>query len=185
MRRAVFLDRDGTVTEEGDWSDKAAPPRLIPGAVQALKRLTERGVPLFVVTNQSGVARGYYTEQDVATFHARMASLFEAGGVSFAGIGYCPHLPTAGCSCRKPETRYLADMAGEHGLDLERCYVVGDQTTDVAMGRRNGCRTVLVQTGFGGGDGKASAQPDAVVADIREAVDWILADIDVQAGGIA
>ncbi len=175
MRRAVFLDRDGTITEEGDWCVKVDPPRLMPGALEALRRLQEAGYLLFVVTNQSGVARGHYTEQDVRTFHRRLEGLCAEGGVRFEEIAYCPHLPDEGCNCRKPDTRWLADAATRYDVDLEQSYVVGDQTTDVAMGLRNGCRTILVQTGFGGRDGKLDVRPDLVAADLAQAADQILA----------
>lgn len=176
MRRAVFLDRDGTITEEGDWDVKASPPRSIRGAAEALRRLQEAGFLLFVVTNQSGVARGLYTEDDVRTFNRRLEALFARDGVRFEEIRYCPHLPDAGCACRKPGTRFLADAAARHGIDLTRSYVIGDQTTDIAMGIRNGCRTILVRTGFAGADGKTDARPDVVAADLTDAVERILAE---------
>jgi len=174
MRRAVFLDRDGTITEEGDWAAKTDPPRLIPGAVEALARIQAAGFELFVVTNQSGVARGYYTEADVETFHQRMRKIFAEAGVRFAEIAYCPHMPDSGCACRKPDTGFLADAAERYGIDLARSFVVGDQSTDIEMGLRNGCRTLLVRTGFGGHVGKAGPKPDFVVDNIVEAADRIL-----------
>jgi len=174
MRRAVFLDRDGTITEEGDWQAKAGPPRPIPGADEALRRLQDAGLLLFVVTNQSGVARGHHTEADVQAYNDQMTTMFAEAGVRFQEIAYCPHLPDAGCTCRKPDTRFLADAAKRYGIDLTRSFVVGDQTTDIAMGVRNGCHTLLVQSGFGGQDGKADVQPDLVVADIGEAAEKIL-----------
>lgn len=174
MRRAVFLDRDGTITEEGDWQAKVGPPRPIPGAAEALRRLQDAGLLLFIVTNQSGVARGRYTEADVQAYNDQMAAMFAEAGVRFQEIAYCPHLPDAGCACRKPDTRFLADAAERYGIDLARSFVVGDQTTDIAMGVRNGCRSLLVQSGFGGRDGKADVQPDVVVADIGEAAERIL-----------
>jgi len=174
MRRAVFLDRDGTITHEGDWGAKAAEPRLIPGAEEALRRLQEAGFLLFVITNQSGVARGYYSEDDVRAYHRRMEEVFGAAGVRFEGIAYCPHMPDAGCACRKPGTRFLADAAARYGIDLRRSFVVGDQTTDVEMGARNGCTTILVRTGFAGGDGKLDAKPDIIVEGLAEAAERIL-----------
>ncbi|MBN1421684.1 MAG: HAD family hydrolase [Planctomycetes bacterium] len=175
MRRAVFLDRDGTITHEGDWGAKAKAPRMIPGAAEALRRLRDAGFLLFVVTNQSGVARGYYTEDDVRAYHRRMEEIFAEAGVRFEEIAYCPHMPEAGCACRKPGTRFLAEAAARHGIDLARSFIVGDQTTDVELGARNGCTTILVRTGFGGDDGKLEATPDYVVADIAEAAEKILA----------
>lgn len=178
MHRAVFLDRDGTITEEGDWRVKAEPPRLISGAPSALKRLQDAGFLLFVVTNQSGVARGYYTEQDVRRFHDRMEATFLREGVCFQEIAYCPHLPEDGCDCRKPDTRFIADVAERYGIDLAHSFVVGDQATDVAMGIRNGCKTILVSTGFADRDDKLEAEPDIIVADVTEAADRILEDVE-------
>lgn len=174
MRRAVFLDRDGTITEDGDRYVKVAPPQLIPGAAEALRRLQDAGFLLFVVTNQSGVARGHFTEQDVETYHHRMTTLFAQAGVRFEQIASCPHMPDEGCACRKPDTRFLADAAERYDIDLSRSFVVGDQTTDIEMGTRNGCRTLLVKTGHGGGDGISPTAPDFVVANIVEAADKIL-----------
>ncbi|MBN1345702.1 MAG: HAD-IIIA family hydrolase [Phycisphaerae bacterium] len=175
MRRAVFLDRDGTLTEEGDWHVKAAPPRLLPGVTQALRRLQDAGFLLFVVTNQSGVARGYYTEEDVRVFHRRMEEMLAEQGVRLQGISYCPHMPDEGCACRKPGTRYLAESAARHNIDLARSFVVGDQSTDIAMGVRNGCRTILVCRGFDGADEKTSVEPDRIASDVTEAAALILA----------
>jgi len=174
VQRAVFLDKNGTITEDGDRHVKVAPPRLIPGAAEALRRLQDAGYLLFVVTNQSGVARGYFTEQDVQTYNDRMTALLAQAGVHFQEISCCPHMPDGGCACRKPGTRFLADAAERYDIDLSRSFVVGDQTTDVEMGARNGCRTFLVRTGHGGRDGSAQTPPDLIVADIVEAVNQIL-----------
>jgi len=175
MRRAVFLDRDGTITEEGDWSTKAQPPRVIPGAPEALKRLQDAGFLLFVVTNQSGVARGYYTEADVELFHQRLRDQFAQAGVQFTDIVYCPHAPDADCDCRKPHTRFIRELADKYDIDLSRSWVIGDQTSDIAMGQINGCKTVLVQTGFAGENGKTEATPDSTAPNITQAASRVLA----------
>jgi len=175
MRRAVFLDRDGTITEEGDWFSKAQPPRVIRGAVEALKRLRDAGFLLFVITNQSGVARGYYTEADVERFHQRLRDEFAQAGVEFTEIVYCPHAPDAGCDCRKPHTRFIRELADKYDVELSQSWVIGDQTSDIAMGQLNGCKTVLVQTGFAGQDERSQADPDLVVSDITQAVCLVLA----------
>jgi D-glycero-D-manno-heptose 1,7-bisphosphate phosphatase len=144
--------------------------------------LNEAALPVIVVTNQSGVARGYFPEQLVRDVHERMkAELLEAGA-RLDGVYYCPHVSSDKCECRKPKTGMLEQAARELGLDLEKSFVVGDRQSDVELARCAGARSVLVRTGFGEGELAWQAknwthQPEFVAADLPEAVEWVLQEV--------
>jgi D-glycero-D-manno-heptose 1,7-bisphosphate phosphatase len=181
-RPAVFLDRDGTVSEEVGYLNHLSRFRLLPGAADAIRRLNEAALPVIVVTNQSGVARGYFPEQLVRDVHERMkAELLEAGA-RLDGMYYCPHVSSDECACRKPKTGMLEQAARELGLDLKESFVVGDRQSDVELAHCAGARSVLVRTGFGEGELAWHAkhwarQPEFVAADLPEAVAWILQEV--------
>lgn len=174
-KRAVFLDRDGVIIRqlEGYLSDPSR-LELLPGAAEAIRRLREAGFAVVVVTNQAGVGYGYLTAETLAAIHVRLREALSQEGAALDGIYYCPHTPEDNCSCRKPSPGMLLRAAEEMGLDLSRSYLVGDMTTDIAAGKRAGCFTILVRTGFGGADGRADSAPDAVCADLAAAADLIL-----------
>jgi len=186
MKIAVFLDRDGTVNEEVGYLSDLGQLRLLPGAAAAIGRLNEAGLLVVLVTNQSGVARGYFPESFVHETHSLLTRMLAEGGARLDGIYYCPHHPKAGstdltreCDCRKPATGLLDRAAADLHIDLGRSYMVGDKWSDVELGQRAGCRTVLVRTGFGHDDpGNARPsglrEPDLTAHDLAGAVDWIL-----------
>lgn len=185
---AVFLDRDGTINVEAGYIHDLANMHLMPGAAAAIKRLNDMGVPAILATNQSGPARGYYPESWVLTLNGHVASLLEAEGARLDDMFYCPHLPdgtvpeyTMDCRCRKPETGMLEDAAAKHGLDLGASYMIGDKATDVEVGQRAGCRTVLLRSGFGerviSGEYQWQVEPDFVADTLVEAIDWVVADL--------
>ncbi len=185
-RGAVFLDRDGTVNEEVGYLRDLRMLKLIPGASAAIRRLNEAGIPVILVTNQSGVARGYFPESLVHEAHALLAKMLGGEGARLDGVYYCPHHPSAGnsqytveCDCRKPATGLLDRAARELNIDLGRSFMVGDKWSDVELGHRAGARSVLVSTGFAADDpGNARPahveDPDFIAHDLAEAVDWIL-----------
>jgi len=156
--------------------------RLLPGAAVAIRRLNEAALAVIVVTNQSGVARGYFPEQLVRDVHERMkAELLEAGA-RLDGVYFCPHVSSDQCECRKPKTGMLEQAARELGLDLKESFVVGDRRSDVELAHCAGARSVLVRTGFGEGELAWHAknwarQPELVAADLPEAVEWILQEV--------
>jgi D-glycero-D-manno-heptose 1,7-bisphosphate phosphatase len=148
MLPAIFLDKDGTLLVDVPYNVDPAQMRLGDGVAAGVRRLYEAGFALVVVTNQSGVARGYFAESAIAPVEQRLRQLL---GVPLAGFYYCPHHPAgtvAGygvrCDCRKPEPGMLRRAATELNLDLERSWLVGDILNDVEAGRRAGCRTVLL-----------------------------------------
>ncbi|HEY9723009.1 MAG TPA: HAD family hydrolase [Oscillatoriaceae cyanobacterium] len=186
---AVFLDRDGTLNVEAGYIRNLDDLRLMPGAADAIRRLNAVGVPAILATNQSGPARGYYPESWVQALNARLMSLLAAEGAHLDDVFYCPHHPegvveafTQDCRCRKPETGMLEDAAAKHGLDLSACYMIGDKSTDVEVGQRAGCRTVLLRSGFGeqvlAGTYQWPVEPDHIALTVVEAIDWVLTDLE-------
>ncbi len=179
MSWAVFLDRDGTVNEEKHYLHETSQLRLIRGAARAIRLLNQADVPVFLVTNQAGIGRGYYSPEEMAALHDELARRLARRGAHLDGFYHCPHHPDEGCSCRKPQPGMLLRAAAEHGLDLSSCYTVGDKISDLLAGRRAGCRTILVLTGYGQESRRAFAgldwQPDHVARSLLPAVTWILA----------
>lgn len=174
-KKAVFLDRDGVIIRQWNgYLNDPARVELLPGAAEAIRKLREAGFAVVVVTNQAGVGYGHLTEETLGAIHLRLQEELSREGASLDGIYYCPHRPEEGCACRKPAPGMLLRAAEELGLDLSRSYLVGDMTTDIEAGKRAGCFTVLVRTGFGGSDGRSDSAPDAVCADLASAADLIL-----------
>jgi D-glycero-D-manno-heptose 1,7-bisphosphate phosphatase len=181
-RPAVFLDRDGTLIAERDYLADPAGVELIPGALSALRSLREAGLALVIVTNQSGITRGLYSEEDYSRVTERLESLFAEAGIRMDGIYHCPHHPDfdGGCDCRKPGPGMYAKAARELGLDLRRSFYVGDKLSDVLPARRFGGEGLLVRTGYGlEWEPQAPAWVD-VVDDVAGAADRILADLGRQ-----
>jgi D-glycero-D-manno-heptose 1,7-bisphosphate phosphatase len=181
-RPAVFLDRDGVLIEDVHYLAHPDQVQLIPGSAQAISQLNTRGVPVIVVTNQAGVARGYFPESRVAEVHGRIDELLAAAGARIDRYYYCPHHPTAGsgsyrvaCECRKPRPGMLHRAAMDLKIDLARSYLVGDKISDLEAAMHAGCCPMLVRTG----DGDAAAQeahPVLLRASINNSVVEAVAD---------
>jgi len=179
LRPAVFLDRDGTIAEEVGYLNHASRFRMFPCAAPAIRRLNEAKLPVVVITNQSGVRRGYFPESLVHTVHRIMTDHLESAGAHVDAIYFCPHTAIDECECRKPKPGLLERAAREHVLDLRRSFVVGDRYSDIELARQVGSQGVLVRTGYGEGEiqwhsAKWPMAPDFVAADVAEAADWIL-----------
>jgi len=179
LRPAVFLDRDGTIAEEVGYLNHASRFRMFPFVAGAVRRLNEANLPVIIVTNQSGVGRGYFPESLVHTVNELMTQQLAEAGVKIDAIYYCPHTSAENCSCRKPKTGMLERAAKEHGLDVQRSYVVGDRYGDMELARNARARSILVRTGYGAGElawhaAKWPLQPDFVAEDLAQATDWIL-----------
>jgi heptosyltransferase-2 len=177
----VFLDRDGTLNYDPGYLKSAAELRMLPGVTAALARLKAAGARLVVVTNQSGIGRGFLTLKDLEAVHARLQGILEQGDAALDAIYFCPHHPDDGCRCRKPGTAMIERAVSELQLDLKRAYIVGDHIRDVQLARNVGVKAVLVVSGRV--DAQAlerlkaeQAEPDVIVASMEEAADWILAD---------
>jgi D-glycero-D-manno-heptose 1,7-bisphosphate phosphatase len=178
MTWAVFLDRDGTINEEVGYLHDPQQLRLIPGAAEAIRRLNQAGVRVILVTNQAGIGRGYYELEAMTATHEALAEKLAAHGAHLDAVYYCPHHPDVDCECRKPQPGMLLQAAQEQGIDLRRSFAVGDKVGDLEAGRRAGCRTVLVLSGYGlqtrATLDESEHQPDHVSDDLAEAVQWIL-----------
>ena len=179
MKPALFLDRDGTLNEEVDYLHRPEDLILIPGAAAALARVNAAGIPVIVVTNQSGIGRGYYGWPEFEAVMGRMADDLAKAGARLDATYASPHhdkgqgdYAVADHPDRKPNPGMLRRAAEEHGLDLSRSWMVGDKAVDVEAGRRAGCRTALVLTGYGKGEDPSGA--DLVCADLADAVTHIL-----------
>jgi D-glycero-D-manno-heptose 1,7-bisphosphate phosphatase len=179
-RRAVFLDRDGTICEEMGYLNHVTRLLVYPFAAAAIRKLNDARIPVVVVTNQSGVSRKFFPESLVREVHEKMTELLRAGGARFDGIYFCPHQRADNCECRKPLAGLLNSAAQDLHLELSGSYVVGDRYADIDMAHRVGAKGILVMTGYGRGDYELHRdewprQPDAVEENLVNAVDWILA----------
>ncbi len=183
-RPCVFLDRDGTLHEDVDYLRDPAQLQLFAGAADALVRLREAGFALIVVTNQSGIARGYLSEDDLGRIHAELERQLAAGGSHLDGIYFSPFHPSVGdppyrrsSDCRKPEPGMLLRAAREHSLDLGASWIIGDTERDLEAGTRVGCRAVLVATGKGASEHERIREKRAdyrFVPDLGAAAELIL-----------
>jgi D-glycero-D-manno-heptose 1,7-bisphosphate phosphatase len=186
-RAAAFIDRDGTLTEEVGYVNHPKRLRLLPRSAEAIKRLNAADVAAVVVTNQAGVARGYFSEDVLHAVNGELVTRLKQAGAHLDGIYVCPHHPTEGvppfraeCDCRKPRPGLFLRAASELGLDLAASTVVGDRPSDLVAARRVGARGVLVLTGYGLGEWEFRrkhfpVEPDHVAGDLLDAVEWILA----------
>ncbi|MBA7502773.1 D-glycero-beta-D-manno-heptose-1,7-bisphosphate 7-phosphatase [subsurface metagenome] len=147
MTKAVFLDRDGTTARDVHYCRKPEDFELLPTVPEAIRLLNENGFKVVVITNQSGIARGYFTEETLAQIHQKMTGELAKYGAWVDAIYYCPHHPDDGCECRKPKTALFHKAAEELNIDFKLSYVVGDMQMDIDAGKALGCKTVLVTTG--------------------------------------
>ena len=155
-RRAVFLDRDGTINIEKNFLHKIEDFEFIPGAPEAIKKLKDAGFLVIVVSNQSGIARGYFDEQAVMMLHQHIQTLLKSYGTVIDAFYFCPHHPEEGlgdykvdCDCRKGNPGMLLQAAKEYDIDLQNSFMVGDKLADIEVGERVGCKSLLVLTGYG------------------------------------
>jgi D-glycero-D-manno-heptose 1,7-bisphosphate phosphatase len=181
LRPAIFLDRDGTLNVDTGYTHQPADLQLIDGVIPGLQKLQRLGYPLFILTNQSGVARGYFTETQLAAFHAALLDRLQSAGIQIAAVYACPFHPTEGLgayrresSLRKPQPGMFLQAAAEHALDLAASIAIGDKLSDVLAGQAAGCRTILLATGHAGsGEPNLRALPTLRAANLLAAADWI------------
>ena len=165
----VLLDRDGTILVEKDYLSDPDDVELIDGAASAIRRLIELNCKVVVVTNQSGIARGYFTLETVEAIHQKMIELLAEQGASLDGIFICPHGPEEGCSCRKPNTGLLLKASEATGISLANGIMVGDKAADILAGKAVGARTVLVRTGYGRTtENDETTNPDVILNSIAD-----------------
>lgn len=180
---AVFLDRDGTVCEEVGYLSDEKELRLIPGAAEAIIKINQAGWKVIIISNQSGIARGYMNSDDVDRVNQKLLKLLKAEGAQVDGIYYCPHHPQGNspynikCDCRKPEAGLLYKAAREHKLILDKSIMIGDKYSDVETAIRLNIPGILVRTGFGEGEVQKYEQlwnqtPDYIARDLSDAIEW-------------
>jgi D-glycero-D-manno-heptose 1,7-bisphosphate phosphatase len=182
-KRAVFLDKDGTLVHDVPYSIDTSQLRLTPYAVEGLKFLQDHGYALFIVTNQAGIAKGFFSSQDWESMQAYVLALLEDHGILLSGFYCCPHHPqgivapyAVPCACRKPLPGMLQQAAEEHSIDLQASWMVGDILHDVEAGNRAGCRTALIDMGNETEwEIRPERMPDLVAANLLEAAQAILA----------
>jgi D-glycero-D-manno-heptose 1,7-bisphosphate phosphatase len=178
--QAVFLDRDGTLMEEKHFLHRPEDVAIFPGAPAALKRLQSAGFKLFIVSNQSGVGRGYFTLADVEIVNQHLVQKFAREGVRFEKIYVAPEAPDTPSRGRKPSPQFLFDARDEFGMDLAKSYMVGDRLSDLECGCNAGVKKcILVRTGYGAESERTSAESLAsviVVNDLAAATNWILSE---------
>jgi D-glycero-D-manno-heptose 1,7-bisphosphate phosphatase len=173
-RRFAVLDRDGTIIVERHYLSDPEQVELLPGAARGLRKLSELGLGLVVVTNQSAVGRGYFDEKRLDLIHRRLAELLAAEAVPPMSIYVCPHRPEAGCRCRKPLPGLLQQAARDLGFDAASSFVIGDKACDIELGKQVMATTLLVRTGYGAELAQTgSVSPDYVVHDLARAADVI------------
>lgn len=171
LQRFVLLDRDGTIIVERNYLSEPDQIELIPRVAHALRRLSEMGMGLVSITNQSGIGRGYFDRNRLDLIHQRLIQMLEAEGVRLNGIYYCPHLPEDDCRCRKPRTALVEQAAEQLHFDPSASFVIGDKECDIELGGRIGAFTILVRTGYGSQFVQTrAAKPNSVVEDLWEAV---------------
>ena len=184
MKVGLFLDRDGTINEEAEYLSDPRDVHLLPGAAQAIREANNLGLPVFIISNQSGVARGLFSEKDVKRVNMALLELLEKENASIDGIFYCPHHPDFGepeyrkdCSCRKPKIGMLQQAGKKFKIDLKKSFVVGDKMTDVQTGNVAGARSILVLTGYGRKEQRLLEENDVhvdfVAEDLPEAMEFV------------
>ncbi|MEZ7893315.1 MAG: HAD family hydrolase [Candidatus Wallbacteria bacterium] len=187
-KTAVFIDRDGTMSEEVGYVNHISRFKLLPNTARAIKLLNDSEILAVVATNQAGVARGYFEENMIIKVHDYMRSELLKAGAKLDAIYYCPHHPSVGkppyksdCNCRKPKPGMILQAEKELGIDLTKSYMVGDKISDVEFGKKMGLKSVMVLTGYGIGEYEHQrqdwkVQPDFLANDLLEAVEWIIND---------
>lgn len=187
MKAAVFFDRDDTLTKgpnPGEYITSPDQLELLPGVAQAIKRLNQAGLPVFVVTNQGQVALGLNTTDEIEMINQMFKEMLMAEGALITDIAYCPHrteglVPeyTKVCQCRKPKPGMLFELASKHGVDLSASFMVGDHADDIDAGQAAGCQTVLIESGKRNVNG--GVKPDVTAKDIAGAVEWVFSKLHV------
>lgn len=174
----VFLDRDGTLIEDGGYVHRIEDYALLPGAAEALRLLRDGGFRIALVTNQSGIGRGYYGEPEFARFQEHLERDLASKGAAVDAVYHCPHRPDEGCACRKPAAGMIEQAQRDLGADLATSWVVGDSPTDVGLARGTGCSAVYVLTGQGAARLGEIPEGVPVVDDVLAAARHILAQVE-------
>ena len=167
--RAVFLDRDGTMAKDVHYCRRPEDFELLPGTAKSVKLLSDHGFKVIVVTNQSGIGRGYFTEETLSLIHEKMKQDLAREDAFVDAIYYCPHHPDDNCDCRKPKPALVLQAARDYDVDLSRSFVIGDLPMDIGLGRAVGAKTILISQ-----EKSSELMPDHVAANLYQAAKWIV-----------
>lgn len=170
--KAVFLDRDGTINLDKGYTHRIEDLKFIPNSAEGLKKLSQSGYKLIILTNQSGIRRSYYPKEDYFAFRQEMHRRLEEQGVLITAEYFCPHIPEDNCNCRKPKTGMLEQAQKDFDLDLKECWVIGDSVVDIQTGTKLGCKTIHVLTGKE--KDTLPYVPDFIAQDLIQAAEYIL-----------
>lgn len=177
INKAVFIDRDGTIARDVPYCSRLEDFELLPEAAEGIKLLNKHGFKIVVVTNQSGISRGYFSKETLAAIHDKMQCELAKLGARVDAIYYCPHQPDDNCECRKPKPRMVHQAASDINIDLGQSYVIGDNDMDIEMGKNVGCKTILI------GDKNRQREmdkqmpcPDYTAPSVSAAARWIIAE---------
>lgn len=186
LKGVVFLDRDGTINYDAGYINHVDNFIMYPYAAQAIRMLNKSGYYVIVITNQSGLGRGFFNEETLDEIHNYMVQSLKEQGANIDGIYFCPHDPNtkiekykAVCNCRKPETGLVEMAFKDFNIDKSKMYFIGDKYSDIMAGHKSGCKTIIVKTGYGKGDlihksHKWEVQPDKIADTLLDAVKFIL-----------
>lgn len=177
--KAIFLDRDGVINRDpgfGDYIKSWDEFEFLPGSLGAIKKLSDNGYEIFVISNQAGVSRGLYSQESLDEITGNMLREIEDHGGRIRSVAYCIHMPEQGCNCRKPKTGMIERLTKGLEIDFTNSYFIGDSRLDVGAGKNAGCKTILLLTGKEDPAGIKNwdAQPDFIKEDLKEAVEWVL-----------
>ena len=177
-RPAVFLDRDGVIIKEKNFLIDPEEIDFYPGSIEALKKIDNIFAKV-IVSNQSGIARGYFTEKDLKIFNLNLEKMMAEFFIRIDGWYYCPHGPDDDCDCRKPKTGMITKAVAELNLDLKQSWIIGDKSSDIKTGEIAGMKTILVKTGYGGNEPNAyNIKPDYYADDLLASINYINGSIN-------
>jgi len=174
MNKFVILDRDGVLNEDPGYVHKIEDFKLLPGVTEALQLLKKR-FRFIIITNQSGIGRGYYTEVEFHMFNNHLLSELKKHKINIEKTYYCPHTPEEKCNCRKPKITFIKEAEREFQIDLKNSFVIGDHPSDIKLGKNLNCKTIYLLTGHGEKHKKElDTKPDFITDNLTEASQWIM-----------
>lgn len=174
MDRAIILDRDGVINDDPGYVHKIEDFKLLPGVIEALKSLKNQ-FKFIIISNQSGIGRGYYTKEDFHKFNNHLLNELKKHEINIEKTYFCPHSPEENCDCRKPNTTFIKQAKEEFNLDIQNSFVIGDHPHDIELGKNAGCKTIYLLTGHGEKHkDEITQKPDLIANNLLEAAQWIL-----------
>ena len=173
LKPAIFIDRDGVINKEKNYLHKKEDFEMEDKALLGMKSIDFNKYLVFIISNQSGIGRGYYSQEDFKKFDSWLCGFLKKKGINISKTYYCPHRPEEKCSCRKPKIGLLLKAKQDFNVDLKNSYLIGDKTSDILAGKRAGCKTILVKTGYQGKDKLFSVKADFTADNLLEAINII------------